>query len=316
MDTSGQDAFAAALSGEAAPALPETNPQDASPQGGQPQDRGEGHVEQGDGPQPQPEPAPQPAAPPPPAPPQGHSEGIPAWRLREEAEARRALQERYAEAERRLKAYEEAERRQKAEAELNGQDFYGSDPAQYIDQRFQHRAEQLLSPVQQAMQQMQETMRQQTADFSHQMAVQQHGSEKVTQAYQRIQQAIQGRDPTALAIQARVADPRDPISRDPSRAILDWDRRHSVYEATGGDLDKYRQSHADELLKDPAFLARALEAHRQQATPVQAGVPGRAPAAPNRGLPSVNRATSAQSDGDEETDPQAVFNQALATPRR
>lgn len=313
-DAGGHDTFMAALGGgDPAPGgQPDSSPTEGAPQGGLPQGEGgqEGIA------QPQPEPAPQTAPSPVPRVPQA-DQGIPAWRLKEEADARREAQARYAEAEQRLRTFEEADRRRQAEAELKGEDFYGSDPSQFIDKRLDHRLQGVLGPVGQHLQMMQEAMRQQAADFSHQMGVQQHGADKVTQAYHRIQSAIQSRDPTALAIQARVADPRDPVSRDPTRAIMDWDRRHSVYEATGGDLDKYRQTYAEELLKDPAHLARALEAHRQQATPVQTGVTGRAPSPQSRSLPSLNRETSSRDNNSEDDmDDATALASALSAPRR
>jgi hypothetical protein len=53
-------------------------------------------------------------------------------------------------------------------------------------------------------------------------------------------------------------------SSDPGEAIVSWHRQQKIYQQTGGDLEGYFAKRQEELLKDPAFLAKAVEAVRAQ----------------------------------------------------
>lgn len=319
-NATGEDVFAEALAAGSAPQIEGTL--DAGDAGQVEGDQAAVAAEAA----PQPDPTQQTANEPEQRPAQDRNEGmVPSWRLREISEQRERDRAEYARAARELeelrqfKAQQEAERqRQEEEKRLSeGSLWEAQDPNAFIDARLRHGTEKMLSPVQQAVQDMREEMRQQAADFSHQIAVQQHGADKVQSAYARVQQAIAAGDPTALQLQSRVQNPRDRAFRDPTGAILAWDRDRHVLTETKGDLEAYRNRIIDEALKDPAFLARAQEAHRQQATPVQTGVPGRAPPPQTRSFPpSLNRESSAQRDDDEEMSAEAVFQGALNAPRR
>lgn len=319
MDAGGHDTFAAALNGTDAPQIEGTI--EAGDAG---QVEGTGGSPQPETPEPNPDAVPQPGTAPDARQAQDrHDAMVPSWRLREISEQRAREQADFARATRELedlrqfKAQQEAERkRQEEEKRLNeGTLWEAPDPNAFIDARLRHGAEQMLSPVQQQMQQMHEQMRIQAAEFSHQMALQQHGQEKVDAAYQRVQQAIAAGDPTALQLQARAANPRDRAFRDPTGAILAWDRERHVLNETKGDLDSYaariREEARQAALQDPEFRQQVIEAHRQQATPVQTGVPGRGAAPPNRTIPSLNRQTSSR-DATGEGDVGDVFAQTIA----
>jgi len=54
-------------------------------------------------------------------------------------------------------------------------------------------------------------------------------------------------------------------SADPGGAIVAWHKERKALQEIGGDPTSYVQRKLDEALKDPAFLAKALEAARAQA---------------------------------------------------
>jgi hypothetical protein len=72
------------------------------------------------------------------------------------------------------------------------------------------------------------------------------------------------------AIQDRTLDAADyhKVVSSPNRyaAAVEWHKRQQVLAEVGNDPAAYRQRTLDEALKDPAFLARALEASRAAAS--------------------------------------------------
>lgn len=243
---------------------------------------------------------------------------VPSWRLREineqrEAERRQWQQEQRELAE--LKRWKEEQERQRQEAErqkeLDGQDFWTqADPNKYIDQRFDHRFQagmkQAMDPFQQQIAEMFQQQQQAAIHNSRLVAHQVFGEDKVKAAEEAFNRAA--------ASGSIERDEHARIINSPNQfeAAVRWHQRQSTLEAIGGDLDSYNKRQQDELLKNPEFLARALEAHRQMATPVQTGVPGRgAPSQPQRTLPSLNRQTSSR-DASGEGDVGDVFAQTIA----
>lgn len=299
-DTSGHDAFAAALSGNDAPQIEGTVEAVA--------DQGQDGAVQDAGVQPES------SAPQAPSQQDKNEAMVPSWRLREiseqrEAERRERVQEqRELEELRQFRKEQEEERaRQEQSKALEAEDFYGSDPAQYIDKRFQHNAQKALSPIERQIQAIESRVQQETQDRSRFWAEKEHGREAVASAWQRTMQALQSGDPDAVALNQRLQNSRDPFGD-----LIAFDKRRSTLDAIGGDLDGYNKRQQDELLKNPEFLARALEAHRSMATPVQTGVPGRgAPAQAPRTLPSLNRQTSSR-DASGEGGVGDVFAQTIA----
>lgn len=293
-DTSGHDAFAAALSGNDAPQIEGTVEAEAVDLG---QDAGA-----------QPEPSPEPAPEPAPAAQRNEDGHIPSWRLREVQEERRQIAAEAAELRRWRAEREEQDRRREQEEALKTQDFYtAQDPNQFIDQRAQHVAREALTPIQQEIQQLRAERQQEREESSRERAEEKYGKDVVVAAWQRVHQAILSGDPEALALKASLEK-----SRHPYGDLVSFDKRRSTLEAIGGDLESYTKKQREEALKDPEFLARALEAHRSMATPVQTGVPGRGGTPqPQRTLPSLNRQTSSR-DGSGEGGVGDVFAQTIA----
>lgn len=250
----------------------------------------------------------------------------PAWRQaeikarreeeRQQREAdRRRMQdlERQNEEYRRYYQQQQADRQRKqAEADFLKNDLWSSqDPNAHIgqiaDHRFQAGFQQMAEPLQKQIIGYFEQKRQEDRlSDSQEAAVEKHGQEEVDAAVKWMGQLIQT-DPRGQALHQSVMQHRRPYVE--LMRLYAEDRQRAEI---GPDLNAYRQRYADELLKDPAFLGRALEAHRSMATPVQTGVPGRAAQQQRGSLPSLNRQTSAQ-DNAAEMSPQDAFQTALAT---
>ena len=106
----------------------------------------------------------------------------------------------------------------------------------------------------------------------------------------------------------------------PGESMVRWYKERELLGATGGDLNKFRETMRQELLKDPEFLQAAIEVVRAQATgeqPRQSSNQGNRSGRPNnitRLPPSLSRAPG----GSPNTDPidtddseRAVFDYAF-----
>jgi hypothetical protein len=108
--------------------------------------------------------------------------------------------------------------------------------------------------------------------MSRELAVIRHGESAVKEMEAAIQQAIQSNHPDVPSLAARMR-----TSKNPASVAMDWHKNQRLVQETGGDLNAYREKISGDLLKDPAFLAKALEAARTQAG-----------AAPATGRPAIN----------------------------
>lgn len=223
---------------------------------------------------------------------QPSSDAIPAWRLKEEAERRRALEAEAAELRKRVAEFEASK----------------PPPSVFEDEQgfAKHHLQRGLEPIQSEIQQYKQQLGQMREQFSQMMAVQRFGQDKVTAAYQALGQAMQSGDPEAGMIYQRMMNG----SMDPYGDMVSWHQRRAVVSEVGGDLAAFRKKIADEALenalKDSSFLQKAVEAARANAKPITRG-----PQAANvTSLPSVNRSTAA-ADSDEPEDVGDVLNQAF-----
>lgn len=82
------------------------------------------------------------------------------------------------------------------------------------------------------------------------------------EAYAAARQAV---DP---ALKARMQ-----ASRDPGKTLLEWHRENKVKAEVGNDPNAWLEKKLEERLKDPAFLARAIEASKATAQPTTNGRP-------------------------------------------
>ena len=240
--------------------------------------------------EPEPEPAPEVKAeetPPEAAEPEGEPDpvaeekggNIPSYRLKEEADKRRAAEERTAEIERR-----EAEARQQNATllgrleQMERQIAQGQKPAQpeaepidlYTDP--DAFAANLQSTVQQQL-------RQNALSNNLQMHAMVHG-DKFNAAFTEL---TKSGDQEAAA--------RAMASPNPGKAIMDWHQNRTIVAETGGDLTAYREKLREEMLNDPEIL-------KQLGERLKAGGGNPAPAAGQPAVvipPSLSKSTGSAS---------------------
>jgi hypothetical protein len=250
----------------------------------------------------QPEPAEQPTE----QPEAKEEANVPSWRLREVREAREAAERREQEATRQayaLHAQLQAMQRELAQLRAPKQepvDFFAN-PEQALEQQFEQRR----TPIEQRFAQMEGQLR---LNSSKAIAIATHGGQAVVEMEQAIAQAMQSGHPemNVLAAQMRTSD--DPVS-----VAMQWYQRDKLLKETGGDISNYRTKLEGDLLKNPEFRAKAMEAWRTEAQ----SQPGTRPAI--NLPPSLNRATGSggnlgQDDGDMSNE--ALYSHAISGGRR
>jgi len=89
------------------------------------------------------------------------------------------------------------------------------------------------------------------------MAHLRHG-DKFEKAYEAL--IVEGQRGNSQLVRHFVAQPN------PGEAIVRWHTQNELLREVGADLPAYKQKTRDELLKDPEFLAQAVEAHHRLAT--------------------------------------------------
>ncbi len=186
----------------------------------------------------------QPAAEAPPADDKDVGGQIPSWRLREEREAR-------AEAQKALEAERSERSRLAAEfAQMQRQLAELQKPAP----KPEDEPDPLLDPQgfrEHIRREFQEQLLNERREMSLRGAHRAYG-DKFSEAYTAAQQAMAQGD---RALQARMQ-----TSADPGETLIQWHQEQIVRREVGNDAAAYKQRHRAELLKDPAFLAEAIEA--------------------------------------------------------
>lgn len=208
---------------------------------------------------------------------------VPSWRLREVNDAREAAERRYQESEARYQAVERqlAEMRQQAQPKPEPVDFY-ADPDAALKQR--------LDPVEQRIQQMQVNFNVRASKVE---AVSTYGREAVTEMEKSLDEAMKTGHPGLSMLRAQMVQSEDPVG-----VAMQWHQREKLLKETGGDLSAYKSRTLEDALKDPAFLAKALEAAKSQASGQQPGTRTNLVQLP----PSLNRAASSGSPHDDAGD--------------
>ncbi len=228
---------------------------------------------------------------PPPAPPQPSFQQVPLAELLNERERRQNLQRKLEEIER---------RQQEAERSKQAPDPY-LEPIKSAEHVFQSQVQQHLAPV---LQQLQE----QRLYDARQLAYQIHGRDKADTAIKAFDEQA------SPAERAQVMN-----SPNPFLASVEWHSRKRVLEEVGDDPQKYLEKKKADLLKDPAFLAEAIEAFKAQAQGNPQFTAGqRSPSNVTR-LPSVAKVgTSAGITATEEADwtPEETIARLADPPRR
>lgn len=208
--------------------------------------------------------------------------GPPAWRLKEEADARRAAEQRAATLEAQLQQFRQ-QQEQKPKLDMF------ENPDAFVEQGVRSAVD----PIEQKIGQMREF-------YSQREAIRDHGPEKVKAAYDWIAQGMQSRDPERMAIYNRAM-----TSFDPYGEIVTSHQKHSLLEQIGTDPSAYVDKQLDERLKDPAFAAKMLERIR--------GVTQTSPSARTTQLPpSLSRVSAGlpRATEDDDDSEAGLFRQA------
>jgi len=220
--------------------------------------------------------------------PKDTSQGIPSWRLKEEAEARRAAEERAANHERELM---ELRRQFQAMQKQNEPKAPVPDIWENADGFVDHRANQAIEPIKGEINQLREY-------YSQRDAIREHGAEKVQAAYDALAKGINARDPEVIAVYQRAMS-----SIDPYGDIMKWHKKQTIFSTIGDDPEAFVERQIEERLKDPTYQAKVLERIR-----------GSAQARPSTITPlppSLNRATSAAPPGEEDESEGGLLESAL-----
>ena len=214
------------------------------------------------------------------------SQGIPSWRLKEEAEARRAAEERAANHEREL-----AELRRQLQKQNEPKpvvpDLY-ENPDGFVD----HRTNQAIEPIKGEINQLREY-------YSQRDAIREHGAEKVKAAYDALANGLNARDPEVVAVYQRAM-----ASIDPYGDIMKWHKKQTIFSTIGDDPEAFVERQIEERLKDPTYQAKVLERIR--------GTAQTRPSTVTPLPPSLNRATAAAAlSGDEDDSDEGLLQSAL-----
>jgi hypothetical protein len=212
---------------------------------------------------------------------------VPSWRLKEITEERRAAQaERDAFKQQRDQlAFEQQEfRRRLAQLEKPPEQPQEPDPLlnpreyrEFMERRFEER------------------LVNERREMSLQSAAKTYG-EEFKQAYATAQQQV---DP---ALRARMQH-----SSDPGETLIGWFRELKVRAEVGNDPAAYRKKIGDEMLKDPEFRKRAMEAWRTEAQGNQQS--GRPMLAPS--LNGISRSAAALRASQQDLSDDALWDSTL-----
>lgn len=219
-------------------------------------------------------------------------QGIPAWRLREEAEAKREALKRAetAEADRsrferqvfemqqRLSAIEKPKVQEEVPDPLLDPQGYRAHFERQMDARLQN----------------------QQREFDMRLAHSRHGK-VFEQAYAEAQQAIAYGDNQLSALMQTASSPGE--------TLVQWYKQRQTMREVGDDPNAWLERKLEERMKDPAFLAKAMEAARGHAT---ANPPSRPAVNLPPSLSSMSPALAQSNDPEaEDNSDAAVFKQAF-----
>lgn len=219
--------------------------------------------------------------------PEPKTEGIPSWRLKEEAEARRAAEDRASRLDREMAELRQqvAQSSKKAEPEQPAPEPWDPGYTQYVQNQAASAVEARYETAIQAM--------------AKETAFARHTEDVVTAAEKAFVEANN----------SRTLDQADfnRVMNAPNRysAVVDWHKRQQVYSTVGNDPNAWLEKQLDERLKDPAYQAQLIERIRGTAQPQ----PGTRPV--TQLPPSLNRATRAVSSAEDDDSDAGLLKSAL-----
>lgn len=278
METSDKELFEQAISNETpttVTAEPEIQPDPKTTEGVARDDHGRfAAKEQQAEPVVQPDPQAQPVT----AQPTDKDAHVPSWRLREVNEAREAAERRATDAFHRLSEMEQQLAQFRQQPKQEPVDFFADPPGAF---------KQNIAPLESQIQNMGASL---GLKVSRALAMVEHGKEAVAEMETAIGEAMTARHPGIPQLREQMKGSDDPVG-----VAMQWHQRERLLKETGGDLSAYNNRKLEEALKDPAFLAKALEAAKSQAS-------GQVPGKGNNLVqlpPSIGRQTSAGSPHEE-----------------
>jgi hypothetical protein len=204
---------------------------------------------------------------------------IPSWRLREIREERDAVARRLADAEARL-ASQPAPKVEAPKVEKAARPDPLLDPDGYAAAIRQELREEALND------RREESL----------LKARESNQAEFDEAYAAAQKAV---DP---ALNARMQS-----ARDPGKTLLDWHRENKVKAEVGSDPNAWLEKKLEERLKDPAFLAKAVELARGSAQSQPSNGRPRVELPPS--LSSQSRSSAAPKGGSEDVSDHELFEQ-------
>jgi hypothetical protein len=102
--------------------------------------------------------------------------------------------------------------------------------------------------------------------MSRTMAIAEHGIAAVKEMEEAVKKANREGHPELPSLSAQMNASDDPVS-----VAMNWHKRSKLLDETGGDLAGYRQKTIEEALKDPAFLAKAMERRPRASAAISPG---------------------------------------------
>jgi hypothetical protein len=226
---------------------------------------------------------------------------VPSWRLREIREERDQRSKALEEANNQLRAYQQ----QMAEMDRRLREVSTPKPVEDIWQNPDGYVKQQFAPFEQ---QLHELRAQTLLNSSKALAIAQHGPEPVAEMEKAIEEAYQ-QDPGGMQ---RTLGSAMQNSGDPIGIAMKWYQSEKLRKEVGNDLNAYNTKLREKLLKDPAFLAEAIEAAKGQAHTNSQSQP------PNIKLPvSLSKVSgSAASVDDNDDSNEGMWRSATAGLRR
>jgi hypothetical protein len=229
-------------------------------------------------PTPAPEPAPaEPAAETPPPAPAPEPEGVPSWRLREEADARRLAEDRARALEARLNEITQHLQQQQGPPKKN--DFFENP-----DKATQELMNRMLQPYA-------EETRRTLMHLGKMVAGQVHGVDKVVTAEKAFLDAMNAGQLDTMDYERVVQAPNR------YDEVVQWHKRQNALATVGEDPAAWFQKELESRLADPAFQASLLEKVKTKVT--NGGTPSRAGGTAVVLPPSLSKATAAANSGGE-----------------
>jgi len=229
---------------------------------------------------------------------QDREANIPAFRLREEADARRRVEQERDEYRARLERLErsQAPRQQQEPVKL---DIF-ENPTGFVQQEVNPLLEGIRNDFQRRLE-----------GLSLENAVGRYGQEKVVAARTALEQGLRLGNPDAQAAYRRAMEGHDPYG-----TISRWHQERETIGVIGGDLDAYKKKLLDEALNDPEYQKRVIEATRGKA--LASGQSVNRPA-PSKVPTTPSLANFGAGGGDEqiiEPSDAQLFQQAVSAKRR